>query len=133
MDFMFVDMSKLVEIKVKMPAIIKTRNMATGAFGTQGYMPLEQKIHGIVTERTDIYALGILLFELLCPYKFSSYKFDSPNQIHSFLSKSCIFVPNFISKIIFKATQEKELNRYETVKEVIAEIENNNKWYRRLF
>ncbi|MFN8347862.1 MAG: protein kinase [Spirosomataceae bacterium] len=133
MDFIFVDMSKLIEVKVKLPKIIEEMNCKTTAFGTVGYMPFEQRTNGFITERTDIYALGILFFEMLCPNKFSEFKFDTSSQIHSFLSNHCISIPNFISKIIFKATKEKEQERYQTIGEMIKEIEANSKWYHKIF
>ncbi|MBK8656913.1 MAG: serine/threonine protein kinase [Haliscomenobacter sp.] len=133
MDFMFVDMSKLVEIKIKLPKTIETLDCNTAAFGTVGYMPFEQRINGFVTERTDIYALGILLFEILCPNKFSECKFNTSAQIHSFLLEYCKHIPSFISKIIFKATKENEYERYATVNEMSNEIEKNSKWYHKFF
>ncbi|HEX6051587.1 MAG TPA: hypothetical protein VFZ21_20110, partial [Gemmatimonadaceae bacterium] len=39
----------------------------TGAFGTPGYMPPEQEIDGIVTPRSDIYALGRTFVDLFWP------------------------------------------------------------------
>lgn len=134
MDFMFVDMSKLVEIKVKLPKVIESMDdLKTQAFGTIGYMPLEQKIDGFVTERTDIYALGILLFEILCPVKFSECKFNSSAQIHSFLLGYSKSIPVLVSRIIFRATKENQNDRYGNVIEIIREIESNSKWYHKIF
>ncbi len=134
MDFMFVDMSKLVEIKVKLPADIgQFDQILTQAFGTTGYMPLEQRVHGYITERTDIYALGILLFEICCPVRFSECKFNTAAQIHAFLLGYNKYIPTFISHLIYKATQEQEQQRYASVLEMIQILEQNNKWYRKLF
>lgn len=138
MDFMFVDMSKLVEIKVKLPQVIEKAAAKTSAFGTDGYMPLEQKIHGIVTERTDIYSLGILLFEILNPVKYSESEFKNPTrrsvaEIHSFLSNNCERLPKFVSKIIYKATQENEFDRYYDVNQIIKDIEKGDPWYQKIF
>ena len=137
MDFMFVDMSKLVEIKLKLPEEIERLNCATMAFGTEGYMPLEQKINGIVTEKTDIYGLGILLFEILCPIKFSDSKFINPTessikQIHEFLKRNCANLPKYVSKIIHKATKERDYERYYSVQEIIDEIEMGDPWYQKI-
>lgn len=133
MDFMFVDMTKLYEIKVRLPEFIERQECLTSVFGTEGYMPFEQKVKGMVTERTDVYALGILFFELLCPHKYYQYRFDSSSQIHDFLLPHCRGLPNFISKIIFKATKENENDRYNSVFEIIQEIDNHSKWFRRIF
>jgi serine/threonine protein kinase len=134
MDFMFVDMTKLVEIKVKLPKVIERMDaQATQVFGTIGYMPIEQQMDGFVTERTDIYALGILLFEILCPIKFSECKFNTSSQIHSFLLGYNKSIPSFVSKIIFRATKEDQYDRYENLIEIINEIESNSKWYHKIF
>ena len=98
-------------------------------------MPFEQKINGIVTERTDVYALGVLLFEILSPLRFSSSDFASPydksrEKIHKFLKQNCAFVPKYVSKIIHKATKDNELERYNNVQEIIDEIEKGDPWYK---
>lgn len=137
MDFMFVDMSKLMDIKLKLPTEIDQLNCATMAFGTEGYMPLEQKINGIVTPQTDVYGLGILLFEILCPIKFSESKFvdsteNTAAKIHEFLKQNCAGLPKYVSRIIHKATKEKGAERYEHAQEMIDEIEMGDPWYQQL-
>jgi serine/threonine protein kinase len=136
MDFMFVDMRLLVNIKLKLPRVIEEWDGVTKIFGTEGYMPLEQKIEGIVTVRTDIYSLGVLLFELLSPIKFSISEFTtlskrSTERIHIFLSQNCQKLPKYVSKIIYKATQDSEFERYQNVSEIITEIENGDPWYQK--
>lgn len=132
MDFMFVDMTRLIDIKVLIPPEIRT-SQATEAFGTFGYMPKEQENFGIVTEQTDIYALGILLFEILGPHKFIDHKFDSPNEIHSCLINSNKGIPKFLSEIIYKCTRENPEDRFNAVNEIIATIDSKNNWFTRLF
>lgn len=124
MDFMFSDMSKLSEVKVKPPQIIKELDSMTTMFGTFGYMPKEQEIYGFVTEKTDIFALGILLFELFTTSRFNSCKFNSSNEIHDFLLSQNTKIPIYLSQIIFKATQENENKRYEDVGELIKLLQN---------
>lgn len=132
MDFMFVDMTKLIEIKVNIPQEIQYPDCLTQTFGTLGYMPDEQENHGIVTERTDIYALGILLFEILCPDKFSNCKFNKKQQIHSYLTNYNKKIPQFISDIIFIATKENADDRYNSVQDIIKIISKNSTWFKKI-
>jgi serine/threonine protein kinase len=46
-------------------AAAKTHNSTRVIVGTQHYMPPEYTAHGFVSEKTDIYALAIVLLELL--------------------------------------------------------------------
>lgn len=134
MDFMFVDMNRLLEIEVNAPEYVNISDYATAAFGTIGYMPPEQQIQGEVTEQTDIYALGVLLFEILCPYQFKEFTFESPAEIHNKLKEHNKELPIQISNIIFKSTQEKPSNRYLNIKELILEIEKKERnIFKRLF
>ena len=132
MDFMFVDMNRLLEIEVKAPDFINMEDFATDAFGTVGYMPPERQVQGQVTERTDIYALGILLFEILCPHKYSDMEFDSPREIFALLNQNNKDVPKFVSEIIFKATQLNPTERYGNIQEIISIIDKSNRWWKKL-
>ena len=69
---MFVDMNSLYEIIVNSPQKMDSR--ATAAFGTPGYMPFEQEQNGIVNRQTDIYSLGVLLFEIFSSTRFLELK-----------------------------------------------------------
>lgn len=137
MDFMFVDMNRLLEIEVKAPDFINRAGFATDAFGTVGYMPPEQQIQGQVTEQTDIYALGILLFEILCPYKYSEMQFNSSQEIYTFLAQNNKDVPKFVSEIVFKATRPESGERYSNVHEIMSIIETKTdkgkKWWGKLW
>ena len=44
--------------------------------GTRLYMSPEQKAGGKYDEKVDMYALGVILFELNCPFRTTSEKSD---------------------------------------------------------
>jgi serine/threonine protein kinase len=92
-------------------------------FGTRGYMAPEQAEQGIVNKQTDIYQLGILLFEMLHPHRFSTYTgFSSPRDIYQTLSKYTPGIPAGLSDIIFRATQPQAWARYGSVEEIMSDV-----------
>ena len=122
MDFMFVDLHRLLEIETKTPKRLDFVRYATMAAGTPGYMSPEQAIQGEVNEQTDIYALGILLFEMFSPKRFADFKFKDSLQIESRLKTCCKHIPKYVSDIIHKATQRAPENRFSSVHEIILAL-----------
>lgn len=133
-DFMFIDFGRLIELELLIPekSLLTGRHL-TAAYGSAGHMPIEQQIDGIVTNQSDIYALGILLFELLNPKPFADYKFNSTNEIYEVLKRCNSQTPKFISEIIFKATMQKSTDRYKNVSELIIFINRNLNFWTKIF
>jgi hypothetical protein len=123
MDFMFVDLHRLLEIETKAPKRLNFNRYATMAAGTPGYMSPEQEIQGEVNEQTDIYALGILLFEIFSSERFADLKFKDPVEIETHLKTSSKHIPNAVPKIIHKATQRKPEDRFLSVNEIILALD----------
>ena len=48
--------------------IRRTSSYHTSGVGTQAYGAPEQLLHGIIDEKSDVYSLGIILFELFHPF-----------------------------------------------------------------
>ncbi len=122
MDFMFVDLHELLKIETKVPDYLVLQDYGTMAIGTKGYMAPEQMIQGEVDEQTDIFALGILLYELFSSTQFNDDKFSGPEEIKSKLSAVNSHVPAILSDIIFKATHIDRDKRYSSVQELIDAI-----------
>jgi serine/threonine protein kinase len=55
-----------VEDGVQLPATPTTH---TSGVGTESYAAPEQLRGGMLTARSDVFSLGVLLFELLCPFE----------------------------------------------------------------
>lgn len=129
-DFMFVDMSSLYEIIVNTPQKIDN---STAAFGTPGYMPFEQEQNGIVNKQTDIFSLGILLFEIFSSIRFSDLKELTESSIRSHLKKENPSIPSYISKIIYTSTRKALNERYKTVGELLDNLEKDKpSWWKKL-
>ena len=91
---MFIDLLKYYNIITKDPDFFENQMGVTAAmisnssstrfFGTFPLIPPEQEKFGIVTDQSDIYMLGLLLFELVSPLKFTKHlkiEFTSANRI----------------------------------------------------
>jgi serine/threonine protein kinase len=122
MDFMFVDLNRLLEIETKVPDFLTLHDYGTRAIGTAGYMSPEQSVQGEVDEQTDIFALGILLFELFSPMRFHGFNFANPAEIQTTLSSFSNHLPAELVNIIFKATRPAREERYLSVQEMINAI-----------
>lgn len=106
-------------------------NTPKALMGTPKYMAPEQFLSSEVDERTDIYAIGIILYTLLC----GRAPFDSPNLIqlaemhlHKALPKlrdknNRPLAPG-LGRIIEKAAEKKPEDRYPSVKAMLTDLNN---------
>ncbi len=110
-DFSFLNLKKAAG---ESEMHIGEKEVNTGEFGTKGYMPPEQENHGIINEKTDIYALGIVLKQLIYGFNYDKQPDNKP-----------IFQK--LNKIIEKATQTKPELRFESVRVLKSEIDKLTK------
>ena len=90
--------------------------------GTLSYMAPEQSANGIINFKTDIYSLGILLFELLTLSKpYLGMDMVSISDRLSYIEES---KRNCLVQIIFNCLQVDPNKRYGAVKEVLSELES---------
>lgn len=98
--------------------------------GSVYYLPPEQASGTLMTLKSDIYSLGIVMFELLTgklPYKGENAVEIAMKHINDPLpSVRSInaLIPQSIENIIIKATAKNVKNRYETAKEMKAALEH---------
>lgn len=98
--------------------------------GSVHYFSPEQARGAYVDERSDIYSLGIVLYEMLT----GKVPFDGDNPISIALmhindpmpsiTKELAGLPPQLEKIIMKATDKYQTNRYRTADEMIEELDN---------
>lgn len=100
-------------------------------FGTPFYMAPEQFQGGEITKRTDIFALGILFYEMLTgrvPFDgetasevMSKVLTSEPAAILSL----CQHVPASVSDVVNRMLAKSPVERYQTCSEILQDIERN--------
>lgn len=98
--------------------------------GSVHYFSPEQARGAYVDERSDIYSLGIVLYEMLT----GKVPFDGDNPISIALmhindkmpsvSESVSGIPPQLEKVIKKATDKYQTNRYKSADEMIKDLDN---------
>lgn len=106
----------------------KRLQMQKIAAGTPRFMAPEQFDGGKIDERTDIYALGVLMFYIFsgdAPYgakDFMGYAQAHANNSIPRLHKVNPTVPEPIAKVCFKAMQKRPSERYQTARGMIEAL-----------
>lgn len=120
LDFMLADLQVLYQLNMHRPSVAMGENL-TQAFGTAGYMAPEQARQGVVTEQTDVYGLGTILFELVCPYPFIPMEQVGNHwkDLHAILKRPTPHIPRRISQAIHRATQPQPEDRFPSVRKIM--------------
>ena len=97
--------------------------------GSVHYFSPEQARGGYVDERSDLYSLGIVMYEMLT----GDVPFDGDNPVSIALmhindpivppSKIVDGIPPALEKIVMKATDKIQINRYQTAEELIKALD----------
>ena len=112
--------------------INKTLNITQDFVGTPWYMSPEQIKGQKVDQRSDIYSLGIIIFQLLTgklPFGesdniyavFKAHMLDNPIDSH-ILEGNTAYIPPDIEKIIRKMLEKNPKKRYQMVNEIINDL-----------
>jgi len=122
---------KLLDLGLARPggAEMPTRLAQMGMFaGTPEYIAPEQIQGGKVTEQTDIYAWGIVLYEMLTgevPFSaptpemmFAKHLQEGPQPMRKLRGE----VPEMVERAVMQALEKKAENRQRTMGEVIAQL-----------
>lgn len=102
----------------------------SAAVGTPEYMAPEQVIAKTVDQRADIYALGVVLYEMITGRR--PFQADTPMAVlfkHASepLPNPRLFVPNLpgnVEKILIKALAKKPEDRYQDMAEFVSAMAN---------
>lgn len=120
--------AKVTDFGIARAATDYTLTYNKNIIGTAQYFSPEQAKGGIVDEKSDIYSLGIIMYEMLTgqvPFEGDSPISVALKHIEEELvppSKINRDIPKGIEDIIIKATQKDPTKRYSTAKEMLNDI-----------
>jgi serine/threonine-protein kinase len=105
----------------------EVRNQTTLVSGTPFYMSPQQTLGQAVDHRTDLYSLGVTVFELVAgqlpfhsgnvPYHHVHTAPPDPRQINS-------GVPDFLARIVLRCLQKDPDARYSRAEEIMEELDH---------
>jgi len=106
-----------------------TRTMTEQAIGSVHYIAPEQAKGDITDGKTDIYSIGIMMYEMLT----GKLPFDGENAVSVALMHLQVepvaprtinpSIPEGIEEIILKAIQKQPVDRYQSAQDMLADIE----------
>lgn len=126
-------LAKMLEsIDEPLPETISHKTKMGKVVGTLSYLAPERALGGEATVQGDIYALGVILYQILTlkmPFHRPSLKEFKKNILHEKLIDPIERapyreVPLILSKIVQKALSFEKNDRYQTVEELIHDLDN---------
>lgn len=99
------------------------------AVGTPEYMSPEQAEGDVLTHQTDIYSLGIVIYEMLAkrtPFKGNNPVAIAYKQVHELPLPPSVFredTPKRLELIVLKALKKNRLERYNSVEEMLNDLD----------
>lgn len=108
-----------------------TNTISSNAMGSVHYISPEQAKGGFIDEKSDIYSLGITLYEMLTgrvPFEGDSTVSIALQHVQNELPSPKLYVPDLpisVEKIIEKCTQKKPDRRYLKVSSLIADLKKS--------
>lgn len=121
---------KITDFTAAQSGFAKNVYAQTGVFGTMEFLSPETILYGLVDQRSDIYAIGILSYLLVTgqlPFNCSDLMSQFSNKIYGkvvspeHLNREC---PYSLSRIILKALRREPHKRYQTMDEMHEDLVN---------
>ncbi len=106
-------------------ALEELRKETTMVSGTPYYMSPEQTLGRPVDHRTDIYSLGITVFELLTgdlPFRDGNLPYHHVHTLPPDPREKNASVPELLAKIVLRCLQKDPAARYASTREIVAEL-----------
>jgi serine/threonine-protein kinase len=105
--------------------IEEVRNHTTVVSGTPYYMSPEQTLGKNVDHRTDLYSLGVTLFELATgtlPFRDGNLPYHHVHTPPPDPREKDARVPELLAKIVLRCLQKDPAARYASTREIVAEL-----------
>lgn len=119
---------KITDFGIARAAAVSTVTTTSNALGSVYYFSPEQARGGYVDSKSDIYSLGITMYEMLTgkvPYEGETSVAIALKHLNNELPDIRQFNPNIndtIQNIVRKATQKKKDDRYDNVELLLADL-----------
>lgn len=120
---------KITDFGIAMTLSATSFTQTNSVLGTVHYLSPEQARGGTATKKSDIYALGIVLYELLTgelPFSGESAVSIALKHLQSetpSVRKLNAMIPQSLENVVLKATAKDPLQRYQSVEEMQADLE----------
>ena len=107
----------------------ETRTMTDGAIGSVHYISPEQAKGSVTDAKTDLYAVGVMLYEMLTgrlPFQSDNAVSVALMQLHNDPVKPRDINPEIpvgLEQIIIRAMQKNQNDRYQSASEILMDIE----------
>jgi len=124
-------LTKQSEIKVLDFGIVAFANRPNGSsqkatmIGTPGYMAPEQAFSGQADPRADIFALGVVLYEMLTgqlPFRADPAEFERAVQVEPASVSQFVSVPTELDSAVLKALARDPMERFQTMEDFAKAI-----------
>lgn len=108
-----------------------TNTISSNAMGSVHYISPEQAKGGFIDEKSDVYSLGITLYEMITghvPFEGESTVSIALQHVQNELPSPRLDVPDLpisVEKIIGKCTQKKQDRRYASVSELLGDLKRS--------
>jgi tetratricopeptide (TPR) repeat protein len=106
----------------------EARNHTTVVAGTPYYMSPEQTLGKNVDYRTDIYSLGVAIFEMATgtvPFKEGNIPYHHVHTAPPRIQDLRPDLPSTLSQIVERCLEKDPANRYQSAAEILAEVRNS--------
>ena len=127
---------RIIDFGLAQLADVSRLTQASSPLGTANYVSPEQMKGEVVDQRTDIWSLGVILYELLAGRKpfqaehreaiYYAIAYKTPNP----MSRWRAGIPEELERIVFKCLEKQPAQRYPEVAALRAELAGLSAFYR---